>query len=216
MAGVPPEFDNGQRAVAANATERRLLDTGCLALVIVLVGLLALTALVGVRLNRRPVVAQPAAPIIDTAALPSAGEPVATAVQVIAEGVGTPVAAAALGVEAGVTAFDAALQATPAAVAAVPPAVVAAPTLPVLAEINAVQDGGIVWRCPNGCAAVPICADGAPLKAYTRADPSGAVTRVYFTRDDPGYGDLAVDAAAGDLWFCTEEEAAAAGFAKGQ
>jgi hypothetical protein len=215
MAGIPPELDNRQRVVPSTA-DRAPFDSGCLALVIVLIGLLALVALVGTRMARQaPVVAQPAVIVDEETLLPSAGEPVATVVQIVAEGVGTPVAAAAVGVEAGVTAFDAALEATPAPVtvdaAAAAPA--AAPTLP---PINVVQDGGMVWSCPTGCTLVPICADGAPIKAYTRTDAAGVPARVYFTREHPGYGDLPVNTAAGDLWFCTEEEASTAGFVRGQ
>lgn len=216
MAGIPPELDNRQRVVVPSTADRAPFDSGCLALVIVLIGLLALVALVGTRMARQaPVVAQPAVIVDEETLLPSAGEPVATAVQIVAEGVGTPVAAAAVGVEAGVTAFDAALEATPAPVivdaAAAAAAPAAAATLP---PVNLVQDGGMVWSCPTGCTLVPICADGAPIKAYTRTDAAGAAVRVYFTREHPGYGDLPVNTAAGDLWFCTEEEAMGAGFVR--
>ncbi len=67
---------------------------------------------------------------------------------------------------------------------------------------------GGLGKCPLGCVTPP--APGCAIK--------GALTTtgaVYLLPDSAAYGEITLDPAAGDRWFCTAEEAEAAGFWRG-
>lgn len=67
--------------------------------------------------------------------------------------------------------------------------------------------------CDGGCREYPFCASGAqPVKGQLCVLPGGEEVRAYFTPLHPAYALTELNPAAGDLWFCTEEEAQQAGF----
>lgn len=90
---------------------------------------------------------------------------------------------------------------TPAAAAPVP---VRAATIPIPAV------SGNAFTCAGGCAVAPdpSCA----IKGNVNSDG----VKIYHTRGQQNYDDTDIKPEEGDLWFCTEAEARAAGFRAAQ